>query len=420
MWVISWSANVKIISSIKHKSLLLLVSITLGLTTVYLSLAVIVGFVVEDVIISKLLTKHVTYVEQYYQSQGKLPDLDLGFIQLYQDSSALPQDLYENIRQSTGDQEIFTPSKIHYHFRTLDLSTSNKGYIVAEVSDLLVVSQHPSIFAIYFIGLVFSLLLAVYLAHKFSHQIVGPIMLLTKTIKEGKIGKSSNSLPTFKYEIEYLSSIFQKAFNELEQALEREKNFTTDVGHELRTPLTILKNNTTLIEQRGYKESDLAEMKDVCLQMENTVKVLLSLARAESVDKQECNVKVMLEQAILAQSNNELSVTLNVDSQYSLTANPALLALLFNNLIANAFEHAQSQPLSIQQQQEALIFENNTQDELPLNAAASGVKSPGSQGVGQGLYLVTRIVESFGWQYQLSQNGRTFSFTIFPYTNRHK
>jgi signal transduction histidine kinase len=393
---------------------MLLVSLTLGLTTVYLSLAVIVGFVVEDVIISKLITKHINYAEQYYQSQGKLPDLNLDFIQLYQDSSALPQELYEKIRQSTGDQEIFTPSKIHYHFRTLDLGTSNKGYIVAEVSDLLVVSQHPSIFTIYFIGLVLSLLLAVYLARKFSHQIVDPIMLLTKTVREGKIGKSSNSLPTFKYELEYLSSIFQKAFNELEQALEREKNFTTDVGHELRTPLTILKNHTALIEQRGYKESDLTEMKDVCLQMENTVTVLLSLARAESIDKQTCNVKVMLEQAILAQSNNGINITLNVDSQYSLTANPALLALLFNNLIANAFEHAQSQPLAIHQQQNSLTFENNTNHDLPLNAADSGVKSQNSKGVGQGLYLVTRIVESFGWHYQLSQNSRTFSFTIFP------
>jgi signal transduction histidine kinase len=64
-------------------------------------------------------------------------------------------------------------------------------------------------------------------------------------------------LPTFEYELGYLSNTFHKASNDLEQALEREKNFTTDVDHELRTPLTILKNHTVLIEQRGYKKSNL-------------------------------------------------------------------------------------------------------------------------------------------------------------------
>ena len=79
-------------------------------------------------------------------------------------------------------------------------------------------------------------------------------MILTQAIKSAQIGKQSNALPTFKYELGYLSHTFQKAFNDLEQALIREKDFTNDVGHELRTPLTILKNHTALIEQRGYKK----------------------------------------------------------------------------------------------------------------------------------------------------------------------
>jgi signal transduction histidine kinase len=411
----------KIISSIKHKSLALLISLTLGLTALYLGLAVIISFVVEDVIISKLLQKHVHFAEQQYQTTGKLPDLDLGFIQLYESPSALPHELYKSIQQSSGDQEIFTPDKTHYHFKTLDLSNEYKGYIVAEVSDLLVVSQNPSLFVFFLIGLMLALLLAIYLANQFSKQIVNPIVLLTKAVKSGQISKQSFSLPNFKYELDYLSNTFQKAFNDLEQALAREKNFTTDVGHELRTPLTILKNNTALIEQRGYKDSDLTEMRSVCLQMENTVSVLLALARAESIEKKRCNLKMILEQAILTHENkthditqaNETNITLDIDAQFALVANPALLTLLANNLIANAIQHAQSHQLSIRQQDNSLIFENTVHEPSPGNVMASGVKSQSSQGVGQGLYLVTRIVESFGWRYELTQSNNIFSFNIY-------
>ena len=391
----------------------LLVLLTLGLTALYLGLAVIISFVVEDVILSKLLQKHTHYAEQQYQITGQLPDLKLGFIQLYQNPSAMPKELYESIQQSYGDQEIFTPDNTHYHFKTLDLGHEQKGYIVAEVSDLLVVSKNPSIFIIYFIGLILALLLAIYLAQKFSKQIVNPIILLTQAIKSGRISKQSDPLPTFQYELSYLSNTFQKAFNDLEQALTREKNFTTDVGHELRTPLTILKNHTALIEQRGYKNSDLAEMKNVNLQMENTVNVLLALARAESIEKQSCKLKRILEQAILTHGNNDSNVTLDVDSQFSLMANPALLALLVNNLIANAIQHAQSHHLTIHQRDNSLIFENTIHEQVPNDVTTPKVKSQNSQGVGQGLYLVTRIVESFGWRYQLTQNNHTFSFSIY-------
>jgi nitrogen fixation/metabolism regulation signal transduction histidine kinase len=160
-------------------------------------------------------------------------------------------------------------------------------------------------------------------------------------------------------------------------------------------------------------------MKSVGLQMENTVSVLLALARAESIEKQSCNLKMILEQAILTHGNNatnDINVTLDVDSQFALMANPALLILLVNNLIANAIQHAQSHQLIIRQQDDSLIFEDFINEHLPKDVIATGVKSQSSQGVGQGLYLVTRIVESFGWRYQLTQTNNTFSFSIYTQT----
>jgi signal transduction histidine kinase len=241
-------------------------------------------------------------------------------------------------------------------------------------------------------------------------------MLLTQAIKTGEIGKHANQLPTFEFELGYLSNTFQKAFKDLESALTREKNFTTDVGHELRTALTIIKNHTALIEQRGYKQSDLKEMQNVTFHMENTVSVLLALARAESIEKQSCNLKMLLEQAILtlcSDETSEFSVTLKVDPKFVLMANPGLLTLLVNNLLSNAMEHAQSQQLTILQHGNSLSFENTINELPPENIIASGVKSASSQGIGQGLYLVTRIIESFNWRYELNQSTYIYSFSIY-------
>jgi signal transduction histidine kinase len=115
----------------------------------------------------------------------------------------------------------------------------------------------------------------------------------------------------------------------------------------------------------------------------------------------------------LTHANNDTNVALNVDSQFTLLANPALLTLLVNNLIGNAIQHAQSHQLTVRQQDGSLIFENTIHEPLPKDVIASGVKSQSSQGIGQGLYLVTRIVESFGWRYGLTQSNLTFSFCIY-------
>ncbi|MEP2653247.1 MAG: HAMP domain-containing sensor histidine kinase [Paraglaciecola sp.] len=404
-----------LITSIKHKSSALMVSLTLGLTCIYLSLAVIVGFVVEDMILSKMLNKHVNYIEQYYQKTGTLPTIDLDFIQVYPSAKDVPHRLMNSISAATGDHEIFMPDDTHYHYKKLTLSDNNQAYIVAEVSDLLAVSRHPDIFTVYLIGLLLALMLAVFVAHTFSNQIVDPIINLTTVIKSGYVNQSTEPTQTYQYEIGYLSETLQKAFSDLHLALEREKDFTTDLGHELRTPLTILKNLATLIEQRGFSQNDLTEITKLSHQMENTVSVLLALARSESIDRKHCNLSAFIEQVIMVNTHSEqtLDIAIDVDHKHTLLANPTLLTLLINNLITNAIEHAPQQQLKITLQQNTLTFENITNSDMGSFLLSRGTKNHESKGVGQGLYLVTRIVESCNWRYQLSQNTRSFRFSIF-------
>ena len=413
----SWSVNMKIISSIKHQTLALLVGLTTGLTLLYLASTVVIAFIVEDELINNLLKTQASYNENQYQKTGQLPLSNLQFIKTYEDASLLPAWAKDSILNVTQDNEIFTNDEKHYHYIPLRLTEDKTGYLLAEVSDLLVVTNHPKIFQIFLISLFITLGLAVYLSLKFSTRIVKPVILLADTVKSKQLLGEDKPFPQLEYELGYLSNALEETFKELTLMFEREKAFTTDVGHELRTPLTVFNNALTLIEQRGFKDNDLAQLNKVSKQMDNTVSVLLALARSESLEKEPCNVKMILEQIILSNlsaTQDSLQVKLEISEGFQVNANPTLFHLMLRNLLDNAREHASSKALIIREQNNSLIFENAAQELLPNDIILQGNKSKASHGVGQGLYLVTRIVECFDWQYQLQQVNNTFSFAITP------
>lgn len=418
----------KLFSSIKHQVLTLLVSLTFGLTILYFSLAITAAFIVEDMLINNLLSQQAKHVEDYYQGSGKLPENKFSFIQAYKDSGQLPANIKQSLISPSADNELFTNDENHFHYKKLQLGNDKPGYLIAEVSDLLVVTNNPIIFTMFLVGLFITLSLAVYLSFKFSKRIVNPVISLANTVKTKQLHNEKQSLTNseqgieLKYELGFLAQTIDETFAKLTTSFQREKDFTTDVSHELRTPLTVLKNALTLISQRGFKPNDLVALNKVSKQMDNTVTVLLGLARAESLSKERCNVKMMVEQALLASissdnaSDNELNLELLINEKCQVIANPTLFLLLLRNLLDNATEHASSKKLVIREEirdsDNYLVFENATSEELPPNIVSSGVKGDHSQGVGQGLYLITRIVECFGWQYQLQQIDHTFSFAI--------
>jgi signal transduction histidine kinase len=409
----------KLIKSIKHQAISIFVGFTVGLTCLYFALALIGAFMVEDMLIENLLSQQVNSIKTQFAKNGKIPSSSFTFVQVYDALEHMPSVVKNSIQTSPFLTEIFTSDQKHYHYTQFTLSNNKKVYLLAEVSSLLVVTNQPHLLILFITGLFFTLIVAVFLAYRFASYTTTPIINLTNSVKSKQVLNQSNKLPKLNYELGYLSESLQNAFEETAQTLAREKEFTTDVSHELRTPITVLANTLVLIEQRGLQDTDLDNLSSVSHHMQNTVTVLLALARCESLEKESCNIEAMLEQAILTvSSNTTLNVHLDCDNNTLINANSSLLSLLFINLLNNAAEHSNNQYVKISLKNKVLTFKNSVLEKHTsstaniTDATRSGVKSKNSTGIGQGLYLVTRIIDRFEWQYELQHCDQEFTLSI--------
>ncbi|GGA87901.1 hypothetical protein GCM10011369_32480 [Neiella marina] len=398
-----------LIRSIKHQAVALFVSFAVGLTLLYLGLAVVASFVVEDNIIYRLLQFEANHVEQQYAITGELPTPRMDFIQLYQNQSELPQFVISALSQGIDDNEIFAPGEEHFHIQELHLNNGDTGYLLAEVSSLLTVTKTLGIFETFAWGLALTLIIAVLLAYKMAGLTVKPVMAMIAAMKAGK------PLPQSKYELGYLSRTVTQALSDLKQSLQREKDFSTDVSHELRTPLTVLHNTVALAQQRGFEPDDLTRLKQAGQEMQHTIDVLLALARRETLASERCLLKPMVEQTAMncvIAAGVEFDLQINMADDFAVEANPSLLQLLLTNLINNAITHGSDKRLWLKGHDQHLQFHNLTSEQLTDDIMKSGVKSQQSKGIGQGLYLVTRIIDALGWQHQLQRSNSYFSINI--------
>lgn len=389
----------RLISSIKHQVLVLLVSLTLGLTLVFFALAVTTAFIVEDILLNNWLSEQARLIERHHLNTKTLSGNYDNSAKVYLDRDALPDWAKDTIAANSISGEIFVPGKEHYHYHQLSLAGGGKGYLLAEVSGLLAVTKQPGIFLIFLVAFAVFVVLAVWLAVWFSRRLVDPVLSLTRAIAAREAADTKIVFPPLPHELGYLSQTLQTSFDRLQDSLERERHFSTNVSHELRTPLTVIKNTCSLMAQRGYKPEDLAALRESCMDMENTIDVLLALARSESLHFQTCNIKMHLEQAILRSrlvDMPEVDLDIGVNDEIQVWANPALLELLLMNLLHNFVEHASEPRLKIEYINDHLIFSNKSR-RRGGDFQRAGVKGDDSQGVGQGLYLVHRIAERFGW-----------------------
>jgi signal transduction histidine kinase len=403
----------KWIKGFKQQTLVLLLSLTLGLSLVFSLFAVLTAFMVEDALLDNLLKKESAHIELFYSTHKRLPSIHSESYSVFTDLNNLPAWIKTSLDNSDIAGEIFTDDSTHYHYRKLQLN-GQPAILLAEVSGLLVVSHQPGIFTVFVILMLLVFLLAIVLAIRFSRHIVNPLLQLTEAVAANAESNNKTRLPDLPFELGYLSNSLQTSFDRLNQLLEAEKTFATSVSHELRTPLTVLRNAVQLIEQRGFKADDLLAIKHASEHMQQTISVLLALARSESRIMQSCQLNASLEKAILSCYSmlEDFQLELNVPADLDVQAHPVLIELLFINLLRNAAEHSSEKHLLIKQEQNHLIFENKARNYLDSDLTDAGVKHESSDGIGHGLYLVARIVEHFSWQLSIDATPEKFRVVI--------
>ncbi len=185
---------------------------------------------------------------------------------------------------------------------------------------------------------------------------IKPIKKITDTAND--ITKNSLNerieLPQNKDELYTLTSSINELLERIQEAFEREKQFTSDASHELRTPLAVLTGTLEVLIRKPrteaeYKEKIEYSIKEIA-RMSATVDQLLMLARVDNeikLAKQQPIEPVAIIDTVLERykhiiKEQELIINVDTEADIKLESNPYYIDLIFDNLISNAIKYSKN------------------------------------------------------------------------------
>jgi signal transduction histidine kinase len=159
-------------------------------------------------------------------------------------------------------------------------------------------------------------------------------------------------LPEKKDELFVLSQTINDLLDRIENAIIREKQFTSDASHELRTPLAVIKGTLEVLVRKPRSENEYKEKINFCVsevnRLNHLVDELLLLARFEN---QRQNLKlepiniITVISDILARNSaaiktKKLTVTNIYDEEVIAISDSYLLSIILNNILSNAVKYS--------------------------------------------------------------------------------
>ncbi|MCF6351374.1 MAG: HAMP domain-containing histidine kinase [Cyclobacteriaceae bacterium] len=231
-----------------------------------------------------------------------------------------------------------------------------KGFMLAAVSTeeaVMVIKNLKNVLLLLY-PLVLLVLFGV--ARYLAGQSIKPIKKITYTAND--ITKNNLNerieLPQNKDELYTLTFSINELLERIQEAFEREKQFTSDASHELRTPLAVLTGTLEVLIRKPrteaeYKEKIEYSIKEIA-RMSATVDQLLMLARVDNeikLAKQQPIEPVAIIDAVLERykhiiKEQELIINVDTETDIKLESNPYYIDLIFDNLISNAVKYSKN------------------------------------------------------------------------------
>lgn len=244
------------------------------------------------------------------------------------------------------------------HIRQVQLPIESngkiKGYIIAAMSfesSIAVILKLRNVLLIaYFIILIGLYFVSRFLAGRSIRPIQRISRMITKITKNNL--KERVSLPQNQDEIHELSSNFNALLERIQNAIEREKQFTSDASHELRTPLSTLRGTLEVLIRKPRSQAEYEAKIQYSLteidRMTATLEQLLLLARLDSSKlKEEAEwiaLPKLIDESILKFKDkidkNELKVQFDIDRFDNVQVLYYYSKIIIDNVLSNAIKYA--------------------------------------------------------------------------------
>jgi signal transduction histidine kinase len=261
-------------------------------------------------------------------------------------------------KDSVEDYKLFDTKMGENAIRQIQvpLHIQNKkiGYIIVAMSladSKMVLNNLFDIMSFSFLAI---LVLLFFIARFFAGRSIKPINAIintSKIITKDNL-KTRIPLPKSRDELYTLSKTINSLLNRIEDAIEREKQFTSDASHELRTPLTVIKGTLEVLIRKPRDTSEYKEKINYCINevdhLNTLVDQLLLMARFEN-QKQSINIESVYLNSILldvltlnSEKINKRGINVKFDAQqdYYIQSDNFLIITVLRNLISNAIKYS--------------------------------------------------------------------------------
>lgn len=164
--------------------------------------------------------------------------------------------------------------------------------------------------------------------------------------------KTRIPLPQNKDELYTLSENINNLLNRIENAIEREKQFTSDASHELRTPLAVMKGTMEVLIRKPRDQKEYEEKINFCIsevdRLNHMVDQLLLLARFEN-QKQNIKQETIYLNALILDNlarysekseSKKLKISTTFSEDFYIQSDSYLISIVIGNLISNAIKYS--------------------------------------------------------------------------------
>ena len=293
-----------------------------------------------------------------------------------------------------------------------------------------------------FIAFPLILLLLFFIARLIAGRSIKPVTLITETSRRITTDnlKGRIELPQNKDELYVLSKTINNLLDRIENAVEREKQFTSDASHELRTPLTVLKGTLEVLVRKTRSQSEYEDKINFSIsevnRLNNLVDQLLLLARFEN-HKQTLRIEKIYLNAIILDvltlysskiNDKKIEVFHDFTKDYFIKSDNYLVSTIISNVISNAIKYSnQNGKISIN------LKKNGSKTICSISDNGIGIASedidkilnpfyrsnptfhPEIKGSGLGLSIVERITKLLDIEFKIESdlNRGTHVYFIF-------